>query len=91
VTLNIEIGWRKVKHAGLAQRNGFSPAFLHSLLRLVKGSCAPARAGVTNMIWLLLPVFDWPTIMIGPCGLLLVVSDLFAVPVFCFMGGVAKM
>jgi hypothetical protein len=29
---------------------------------------------VINMIWLLLPGFDWPIIMIGPSGLLLVVS-----------------
>jgi hypothetical protein len=28
--------------------------------------------------------------MIGPGGLLLVVPHLFALPVFCFMGGVAK-
>jgi hypothetical protein len=29
---------------------------------------------------MLLPVSDWPIIMIGPGGLLLVVSHLFAVP-----------
>ncbi len=40
----LKLGEEKSKHAGLAQQNGFSPAFLHSLLRLVKGSCAPARA-----------------------------------------------
>jgi hypothetical protein len=28
---------------------------------------------VINMIWLLVPGFDWPVIMIGPSGLLLVV------------------
>jgi hypothetical protein len=28
---------------------------------------------VINMIWLLIPGFDWPNIMIGPGGLLLVV------------------
>jgi hypothetical protein len=27
----------KSKNAGLAQQNGFGPAFLHSLLKLVKG------------------------------------------------------
>jgi hypothetical protein len=26
----------KSQHAGLAQQNGFEPAFLHSVLRLVK-------------------------------------------------------
>ncbi len=37
---------------------------------------------VINMIWLLLPGFDWPIIMIGLCGLLLVVcSPCFSVRV----------
>jgi hypothetical protein len=31
----------KSKHAGLAQQNGFGPAFLHSLLSLVKGTTNP--------------------------------------------------
>jgi hypothetical protein len=36
VTLQIKIGWlEKSKHASLAQQNGFGPAFLQSLLRLV--------------------------------------------------------
>jgi len=34
-----------------------------------------------KMIQLLLSVSDWPIIMIGPRGLLLVVPHLFAVPV----------
>jgi hypothetical protein len=29
------------KHAGLAQQNGFGPAFLHSLSKLVKGTAKP--------------------------------------------------
>jgi hypothetical protein len=41
---------------------------------------------VINMIWLLLLVFDWPNIMISPCGLLLVLPTYS----FSFMGGVAK-
>jgi len=32
---------KKSKHAGLAQQNGFGPAFLHTLLRLVKGTANP--------------------------------------------------
>jgi len=36
---------------------------------------------VINRIQLLLHVSDWPIIMIGPGGLLLVVPHLFAVPV----------
>jgi hypothetical protein len=31
----------KSKHAGLAAQNGFGPAFLHSLLRLVTGTVEP--------------------------------------------------
>jgi len=30
----------KSKHAGLVQQNGFGPAFLHRMLRLVKGCAA---------------------------------------------------
>jgi hypothetical protein len=33
----------KSKRAGLAQKNGFGPAFLHSLLRLVKGTEKPNK------------------------------------------------
>ncbi len=43
-----------------------------------------------NMIQLLLPVSDRPTIMIGAGGLLLVVSHLFAVPVFILWVGLEK-
>jgi hypothetical protein len=42
------------------------------------------------MIWLVLPVFDWPIIIIGLGGLLLAVSHLFAVPVLGFMGEVGN-
>jgi hypothetical protein len=31
----------KSKYAGLAQQNDFGPAFLHALLRLVKGTAKP--------------------------------------------------
>jgi hypothetical protein len=31
----------KSKHGGLAEQNGFGQAFLHSLLRLVKGTSKP--------------------------------------------------
>jgi len=33
---------------------------------------------------------DWAAITIGPGGLLLLVPDLFAVPVFSFISGVAR-
>jgi len=73
----------KSTHVGLARQNGFGPAFLHSLLRLAKGTAKPntCQTRVINKIWLLLPVSDWPIILIGQSGLLLVVSHLFAVPV----------
>jgi hypothetical protein len=29
------------KHTGLAQQDGFGPAFLHSLLMLIKGQAKP--------------------------------------------------
>jgi hypothetical protein len=39
VTLKIKLKLdeEKSKHAGLAQQNGFGSAFLHSLLKLIKG------------------------------------------------------
>jgi hypothetical protein len=39
------------------------------------------------MIWLLLPISDWPIITIAWGGLLLVVSHLFAVPVLVWQVG----
>jgi hypothetical protein len=76
--------YEKSKHAGLGKQNGFGAAFLHSLLRLVKGTAKlnnTCQRSVTNMIWLLLLVSDQPIIVIGQGGLLLVVSHLFVVPV----------
>jgi len=31
----------KSKHAGLAQQNAFDPTFLHTMLRLAKGTAKP--------------------------------------------------
>jgi hypothetical protein len=46
---------------------------LHSLLKLGKGvEKLRPKKNVINMIWVLLFVFYWPIIMIGPNGLLLV-------------------
>jgi hypothetical protein len=52
---------------------------------------------VTNMIWLLLPVSDSSIIMFGTgglllviCGLLLVISHLFAVPASVLWAGLEK-
>ncbi len=41
-------------------------------------------------IWLLLPVSDWPAIMIGPDGLLLVVSHLIAVLALVLLVGLER-
>jgi hypothetical protein len=38
----------------------------------------------------LAPVSEWPIIMSGPGGLLLVISYLFAVPLLVVMAGVRK-
>jgi hypothetical protein len=37
-----KIGWRKVKHASLAQQNSFGPEFFQGMLRLVKGTAKPS-------------------------------------------------
>jgi hypothetical protein len=93
VTLQIKLYEEKSKHASLAQQNGLGPAFLHSLLRLVKCRAKPntCQRRVINMIRLLLPVSDWPIIMIGPGGLLLVVFHLFAVRVLVLWVGLEKL
>ncbi len=89
----LKLDQEKWKHAILVQQNGFGPAFLHWLLRLVKGTVkrntCPEKS-VINMIWLLLPVSDWPIITIAPDGLLLVVSHLFAAPVLVYGWGWKK-
>ncbi len=65
----------KSTYAGLAQENGFSPAYLLSFLRLVTTAQKAVHLlerSIINMIWLLHHVFDWLIIMIGWGGLLLV-------------------
>jgi hypothetical protein len=63
---------KKSKHVNLGHENGFGSTKLHSLGWLVKG----VEKSVINMIWLLFNVFDWPIIMIGPSGLLLIIPCL---------------
>ncbi len=63
---------------GLGQVNGFAPAYVVSLLRLVKKKAQqnspPAREECDKYdLTAVFPVFDWLSIMIGPGGLLLVV------------------
>jgi hypothetical protein len=51
---------------------------------------AHAEKSVINMISLVVSVSDWPIVMIGPGGLLSVVSHLFAVPVSVLLVGLQK-
>jgi len=76
----VKVDEEKVKYAGLGQENCFAQ---HNWWKAPQCS-APA---LINMIWLLVSIFNWPIIMIGPGGLLLVVPHLFAVPGY---GGVEK-
>jgi len=48
------------------------------------------KSVIINMIWQLLRVFDWPIIMIGLGGLLVVVFHPFIVSISVLWGGVAK-
>jgi hypothetical protein len=61
----VELDEQKSKNACLAQHNYIV--------------CGAWLKSVIKMMWLVLSVFDWPIIMIGPGGLLLVVPHLFAV------------
>ncbi len=93
VTLQKKIGWRKFKTCWFNSAKWFWPSifaqFAEACKRHSKVEHLPEKS-VVNMIWLLLPVFDWPIIVIGPGGLLLVVSHLFAVPVWVIWVGWEK-
>jgi hypothetical protein len=41
VALQRKLDEEKSKHDGLAQQNGFDPAFSHKMKRLVKGTAKP--------------------------------------------------
>jgi hypothetical protein len=63
----------------LVQQNGFGTTgttFFHRMLRLVKHTAEP--------------VVDWLDSLIGPGGLVLVVYDLFALPVSVLWVGLEK-
>jgi len=66
----------------LAYQSGFGPAYLQSLLRLEKATANPntyfGRA------------VDWLDSLIGPGGLLLVISHQFAVPILVLWAGLEK-
>jgi hypothetical protein len=69
----LKLDEKRSKQVGLTQENGFGLTYLHSLLKLGKGlKKLWPKNNVINMIWVLLLVFYWPIIMIGPNGLLLV-------------------
>jgi hypothetical protein len=74
------------KHAALDQESGFASAKLLTFRWLVKGATMllhTSREKECNKYDLMsvFSVSDWPLIMIGPSGLLLVVSHLFPVEV----------
>ncbi len=79
MALQKKIGQTKVKRCqfGFAT-HGFGPAILHRMLRPVKGTAKP------NICC------DLPDSLIGPGGLLLVVSHLFAVPLLVLWVGLEK-
>jgi hypothetical protein len=60
VTLQTKLDAEKSKHASLAQQNGFGPAFLHSLLRFVKGTAKPKSMPNSSHKMLLYSTF-WMT------------------------------
>jgi hypothetical protein len=80
------------KHASLAQQNSFGgypsnfPTICWDRYRALQST----QKIVINMIWLVLPVSDWPSIMIDPGGLLLVPSHPFRVLVLVLWVGLEK-
>jgi hypothetical protein len=80
VTLQVKIGWRKIKVCGgLGLAKWFWPSIFAQFAQASKMdnkvTCAPAREDVINS-----NLTNWSIIMVGPCGLLVVVSHLFGVP-----------
>jgi hypothetical protein len=70
--------WMK-EYAGLAWGNWFCPYMFTQFAEAGKRhnkSIHVAEKSVINVIWLFLPVSDWLIIMIGPGGLISVVSHL---------------
>jgi hypothetical protein len=93
VTLHTKIRWKRVSIC----RFGSGKWFLSCIFAQFPEAGTTRSKGVhlleksvINMMWKLVPVFDWAIIMIGPGGLLLVVPHLFAVQVSLFVCGVAK-
>jgi hypothetical protein len=93
VILHSKIGGRKSNLCPFGSRKWFSLSVTAHVAVAGKKRCAPAEKSVINMISLVLSVFDWPIIMIGPGGLLLVVPPPIPIccPSFSFIGGFAKM
>jgi hypothetical protein len=67
----------KSKHFGLVRQNGFNPTFLLMMMSYQK-----AQQSLT-------PIVDWLNDLIGPNGLLLIVSHFLRFQ-FSFKGGVGK-
>jgi hypothetical protein len=78
VALQKKIGWRKVKTCQFGSGKRFCPTILHRMLNLVKGP-----RNLTSVV-------DWLDSLIGPGGLLLLVSGIRAIPVLVLWVGLRK-
>lgn len=76
---------RKVKTCRFGSAHGFGPVFLDTMLRLIK------KAWLVQALQMSKPaIVDWLDSLIGPGGLLFVVSHLFAVPDLVLWVGLEK-
>jgi hypothetical protein len=76
VTLHIKIGWRNANICWCVSGKWFFCCIFAQFAEAGKKRSKAVHLlekSVINMIWLLLPVFDWSIIMISPRGVLLVV------------------
>ncbi len=92
VTLHIKIGWRNANICGCGSGKWCFHCIFGQFAEAGKKRIKAVHLleeSVINMIGVLLPVLDWPIIMIGPGGLLLVVPTYYN-PDFSFMCGVAE-
>jgi hypothetical protein len=78
MALQSKFNEEKSKHTGFSSGKWFWPCVLDMMLRLVKGTAKLTLA------------VDWLDCLIGPGGLLLVVSHQFAVPNLVFWVGLEK-
>jgi hypothetical protein len=83
--INIRQDKTKSTYANLAQENGFSPVYL-----LSSKSLHLLEKSVINMIWLLLPIFDWSIVNDWSKWFAISSSHLFVVPISVLWVGLQK-